>query len=89
MDSTQCLSLRRSVGLARATVCEKTFAVMTAAPYAGELETVLPPEPVDLAEAAGVDCSRTTPRHPRETKGTDHDVTTEANGPVCEGPECC
>lgn len=73
----------------RAAVCEKTFVSMTAAPYTGEFETVLPHEPVDLAEAAGFDCSRTAPRHPRETKGMDYDVTTAANGPVCEGPECC
>ena len=33
---------------------------------------------VPLADAKPFDCSRTALRHPKETKGQDYDVTTEA-----------
>ena len=39
-------------------------------------------------EAAEFDCSRTLLRHPRETKGLDYHVTTEAQA-CCEPGDCC
>lgn len=72
----------------RAAVCEKTFEIMMREPYAGRLEPVLPLKPVDPEERRPFDCSRSTPRHPRETKGLDYDATTDASGPLC-GPEGC
>jgi arsenite methyltransferase len=33
--------------------------------------------------------SRTVLRHPKETKGQDYDVTTEANNKCCDGGSCC
>jgi len=73
----------------RTAVCDKTFRILTAAPYAGHFEPVEPLVAVPLAEAAPFDCARTAPRHPRETKGLDYDVTTEASGPCCGPDGCC
>jgi ubiquinone/menaquinone biosynthesis C-methylase UbiE len=72
----------------RTAVCDKTFGILTAAPYAGHFEPVEPRVEVPLAEAAPFDCARTAPRHPHETKGMDYDVTTAASAPCC-GPEGC
>ncbi len=72
----------------RTAVCEKTFQIMQRQPYAGEFEPVLPRTPVAEAEEKPFLCSGTTVRDPKETKGLDFDVTTEA-GSVCEGPDCC
>ena len=72
----------------RTAVCEKTFQIMQRQPYAGEFDPVLPKTPVAEAEEKPFLCSGTTVRDPKETKGLDFDVTTEA-GPVCEGPDCC
>jgi hypothetical protein len=44
---------------------------------------------VPLAEAKPFDCSRTSLRHPKETKGQDYNVTTEANNQCCDGGSCC
>ena len=72
----------------RAAVCDKTFGIYARAPYADHFELVEPLEPVPLDEAEPFDCTRTAPRSPRETKGLEYDVTTEAAGSVC-GPEGC
>ncbi len=73
----------------RAAVCEKTFAILTGEPYVEEFEPVLPLTPVDPAHQRPFDCTRPTPRHPRESKGQEHDVTTEAAGPACSDDSCC
>jgi ubiquinone/menaquinone biosynthesis C-methylase UbiE len=73
----------------RTAVCEKTFQIMMQAPYAGQLEAIEPREAVDPAGERPFDCTRKTPRHPRETKGVDYVVTTEASGPSCSGEDCC
>ncbi len=72
-----------------AAVCEKTFHIMMREPYAGQFEPVLPLNPVDPVERRPFDCARKAPRHPRETKGMEYDVTTEAEGPVCADGSCC
>jgi arsenite methyltransferase len=74
----------------RSAVCEKTFQIMTRKPYARQFEPVLPLASVDGGQMRPFDCARRTPRHPRETKGLDYDVTTEAQASAC-GPdgECC
>ena len=48
-----------------------------------------PIEEVPLAEAKPFDCSRTTLRHPKETKGQDYDLTREGNNKCCDGGSCC
>jgi len=71
----------------RAAVCAKTFKIMTSGPYK---EQVIGVEPlVAPADLKGFDCARTLPRHPRETKGLDYDVTTEAAACCAPGDKCC
>ncbi|MBM4365090.1 MAG: methyltransferase domain-containing protein [Deltaproteobacteria bacterium] len=71
----------------RAAVCAKTFKIMTSGPYK---EQIIGIEPlVAPAEPKGFDCARTLPRHPRETKGLDYDVTTEAAACCAPGDKCC
>lgn len=72
----------------RVAVCDKTFGLFSREPYREHFELVEPYETVPLDEAEPFDCSRTSPRHPAETKGRDYDVTVEASGEAC-GPEGC
>jgi len=73
----------------RAAVCDKTFQIYGREPYAEHFELVEPREPITPDEAEPFDCSRSEPRHPRETKGLDYDVTTEASGEICGPDGCC
>jgi arsenite methyltransferase len=72
----------------RAAVCAKTYKLLTAAPYLAEIIPVPPRVEIPEAERALFDCSRTTPRHPRESKGLEYRVTTEASA-CCEPERCC
>ncbi len=69
-------------------VCEKTFRLYTREPYVHDIITVQPLTPVSLEEAKPFDCSRDAVRNPRETKGLEYQVTTEA-GACCEPGKCC
>jgi ubiquinone/menaquinone biosynthesis C-methylase UbiE len=69
----------------RTAVCEKTFRLLTSAPYAGQTIPIEPRTPVPEGERAGFDCSRTAPRDPRETKGRAY---RETRGP-CDDSGCC
>jgi len=69
----------------RYAVCEKTFRLYSREPYRDQFEFVEPRVPVN--DPPPFDCSRTTLRHPRETKGLDYDATTD--GAACTGPDCC
>jgi arsenite methyltransferase len=74
----------------RYAVCDKTFRLYQREPYRQSFEFIAPLAEVPLAEAQPFDCSRTTLRHPRETKGMDYDVTAE--GQACCAPgtgNCC
>ena len=72
----------------RYAVCDKTYRIYGREPYRDSFDFVDPLEPVPLTDAAPFDCSRTALRHPRETKGQDYDVTTEAVA-CCEPGDCC
>jgi arsenite methyltransferase len=72
----------------RYAVCDKTYNLYRKAPYREFFEFVDPMTDVPLAEAKPFDCSRTALRHPKETKGQDYDVTTEANSKCCDGGGC-
>jgi arsenite methyltransferase len=72
----------------RYAVCDKTFRLYQQEPYRSFFEVVEPLEEVPLAEAQPFDCSRTALRHPRETKGQDYELTTEAK-PCCAPGTCC
>jgi len=72
----------------RMAVCDKTFSLLQKPPYAGQFLAVEPLQEIPLEEAAPFDCSRSTARHPRETKGLDYDATTDESGCI-EGGACC
>src|SRR5437899_615744 len=63
----------------RYAVCDKTYNLYKKPPYREFFEFVDPIVDVPLAEAKPFDCSRTSLRHPKETKGLDYSATTEAN----------
>jgi arsenite methyltransferase len=75
----------------RYAVCDKTYNLYKKAPYRDFFEFVDPIVGIPLAEAKSFDCSRIGLRHPRETKGHDYDITTEANNKCCDGGggSCC
>ncbi|PYS67347.1 MAG: methyltransferase [Acidobacteria bacterium] len=73
----------------RYAVCDKTYNLYKKAPYREFFEFVDPLVNVPLAEAKPFDCSRTSLRHPKETKGLDYSATTEANSKCCDGGTCC
>jgi arsenite methyltransferase len=73
----------------RYAVCDKTYNLYRKAPYQEFFEFIDPIVDLPLAEAKPFDCSRTTLRHSKETKGQDYDVTTEATNKCCDGGSCC
>ena len=73
----------------RYAVCDKTYNLYKKAPYREFFELVDPIVDVPSPEAKPFDCSRTALRHPKETKGQNYDVTTEANNECCDGGSCC
>jgi arsenite methyltransferase len=80
--------LRRGV---RVAVCEKTFAIYSREPYASHFERVEPLVPPKADEVRPFPCTNgMLLRDPRETKGRDYRLTTEAKASSC-GPNggCC
>lgn len=73
----------------RAAVCDKTYGILTSGPYEGHTVGIEPHQQVPLAEAEDFDCSRKAPRHPKETKGEDYDLTTQAASSACDPEGCC
>ena len=73
----------------RYAVCDKTYNLYKKAPYREFFELVDPIVDVPSAEAKPFDCAHTVLRHPKETKGQNYDVTTEANNECCDGGSCC
>jgi ubiquinone/menaquinone biosynthesis C-methylase UbiE len=69
----------------RTAVCAKTYGILTSAPYAQETIGIPPRVPIPVSERTGFDCSRTTPRSPRETKGLEYREMREP----CAGGSCC
>ena len=72
----------------RYAVCDKTYNIYRKAPYSAFFEFIEPLTPVPIQEANPFDCSRTSLRHPKETKGRDYNVTTDASQ-CCDGGTCC
>jgi SAM-dependent methyltransferase len=72
----------------RYAVCDKTYHLYQQEPYHELFEFVEPLEEVPVGKARAFDCSRTVLRHPKETKGEDYHVTTEAQA-CCEPGDCC
>ncbi len=68
----------------RTAVCEKTFRILSQEPYRDQFELVQPRIEVPLEQAPPFPCTGgITLRDPRETKGTDYHVTTEARSTAC------
>jgi SAM-dependent methyltransferase len=72
----------------RYAVCDKTYNLYRKGPYREFFEFVEPFQEIPLEEAKSFDCSHTARRHPKETKGQDYDLTTEASV-CCDGGGCC
>jgi len=72
----------------RYAVCDKTFNLYRKSPYATSFDFLEPLVEIPLAEAKPFDCTRTSFRHPKETKGQDYKVTTDASQ-CCDGGACC
>ncbi|MBA3762465.1 MAG: methyltransferase domain-containing protein [Chthoniobacterales bacterium] len=72
----------------RYAVCDKTYNLYSKAPYRDSFEFIEPLKEITVAEAKPFDCSRTARRHPKETKGQDYRLTTEASS-CCDGGSCC
>jgi arsenite methyltransferase len=72
----------------RYAVCDKTYSLYKKAPYRDFFEFVDPVADVPIDEAKSFDCSRNAIRHPRETKGRNYSVTTEATNKCCDGGSC-
>jgi SAM-dependent methyltransferase len=73
----------------RYAVCDKTFRLYQREPYREHFDFIEPLVAVDPQTAQLFDCSRTALRHPRETKGLDYDLTTEADATCCGPDGCC
>jgi SAM-dependent methyltransferase len=78
----------------RTAVCDKTFRILSQEPYRRHLELVPPRVEVPLEEAPPFPCTGGVKlRDPRETKGADYRVTTEASASVCNpkngNGSCC
>jgi ubiquinone/menaquinone biosynthesis C-methylase UbiE len=71
----------------RYAVCDKTYHLYKKAPYRDFFEFIDPIGEIPLNDAQPFDCSRTSVRHPRETKGMEYRATTEASS-CCDGG-CC
>src|SRR6266536_4302973 len=67
----------------RYAVCDKTYNLYGKAPYRQFFEFVDPIVDLPLSEAKRFDCSRTSLRRPKESKGQDYNATTEANSKCC------
>ena len=71
----------------RYAVCDKTYNLYRKAPYREFFEFIEPLQEITPAEAAPFDCSRTSRRHPKETKGQDYKLTTKPSS-CCDGGGC-
>jgi SAM-dependent methyltransferase len=73
----------------RTAVCAKTFGLLTAAPYEGQVIPVPPREAIPPPERVAFDCTRTDRREPRETKGAGYRVTRVTSTGDCGSEGCC
>lgn len=74
----------------RMAVCDKTFQLLRGAPYTEQFVAIEPSAEVPLEEAVSFNCRRASRRDPRETKGADYSLSTDAPGNCQDavGP-CC
>ncbi|MBU6409321.1 MAG: methyltransferase, partial [Verrucomicrobia bacterium] len=74
----------------RHAVCDKTFQLYRKEPYKNFFAFIEPLEEIPAGEAKPFACGAIRIRHPQETKGQNHNVTTDA-GQCCDGGNggCC
>lgn len=75
----------------RMAVCAKTYSLYTDAngPYAGMFAPVEPIHAVAPDDAEPFACTGAAIRHPRQTKGEAHGLTSIAGGACCADDNCC
>lgn len=67
----------------RTAVCAKTFRILSGEPYAEQTIGIEPAARIPEEDQSSFDCSRTEPRHPRETKGADYRLNKPASESCC------
>ena len=72
----------------RTAVCDKTYRILASPPYTADIIPVPPRVAVPDPERSPFDCSRTAPRHPRESKGEGYTETTEGDAACCPPGSC-
>jgi ubiquinone/menaquinone biosynthesis C-methylase UbiE len=73
----------------RMAVCDKTYHILTGAPYADEVIPVPPLKDIPLSRAKPFDCGQSALRHPAETKGKRYKRTVQAVAACGPGSACC
>ena len=76
----------------RMAVCDKTYQILTndQSPYVKDIIPVHPYENIPLEEAKAFNCKNKAIRHPRETKGSEYNLTDSSNEVACcPTGECC
>ena len=75
----------------RMAVCDKTYQILTNpnSPYQQDIIPIPPYENIPLEEAELFSCKNKAIRHPRETKGSEYNLTDTSNEACCSPGECC
>ncbi len=75
----------------RMAVCDKTYNIMTSCcgPYSNDVIGIEPYENISLEEATEFNCKTKAVRHPRETKGSEYNLTHISGDDCCSPGECC
>jgi SAM-dependent methyltransferase len=73
----------------RVAVCDKTYHILTGAPYSEQIIPVRPLKETPLNKAKPFDCGHVALRPPAETKGKRYRKTTNAEKVCAPGSGCC
>lgn len=75
----------------RMAVCDKTYQILTNtnSPYVKDIIPIAPYENITLESAQEFSCKSKAIRHPRETKGSEYNLTNTSNESCCSPGECC
>ena len=75
----------------RMAVCDKTYQILTnnKSPYARDIIAIEPYENIPLEEAKEFNCKNKAIRHPKETKGSEYNLTQSNSDDCCSAGECC
>ena len=75
----------------RMAVCDKTYQILTNtnSPYAKDIIAIEPYENIPLESAKEFNCKNKAIRHPKETKGSEYNLTETNSDDCCSPSECC